>query len=58
MIVLATSACTDMVGSKTEDARCTALREALFNMRTADTEESKIGYADFLDVFEVVCPDE
>ena len=55
MIALVTTGCATTTGSVTEETICSELRAELFTMSTQDTEQSKIGYADFLDMFEAVC---
>ncbi len=42
-------------GNESEARICKELNQSLFTMAEADTELSKQGYADFLDVFEAVC---
>ena len=55
MIALVMTGCATTTGSATSDTICAELRAELFTMSTQDTEQSKNGYADFLDVFEAVC---
>lgn len=55
MIVLTTAGCEITTASVTELTLCGELRAELFTMSASDTEQSKNGYADFLDVFEAVC---
>ena len=55
MIALVMTGCEATTGSATNAAMCAELEAELFTMSVNDTEQSKQGYADFLDVFEAVC---
>lgn len=55
MSVLAMTACVNTGGSVSENTICTELRKELFDMQKADTEVSKLAYADFLDVYHGQC---
>lgn len=51
-----TSGCATTAGSETEQTICRELRLVLPTWSSADTEQSRIDGARFLDVFEAVCP--